>query len=214
MKKFIAEIFFSFRKKGGAVALTSMSMQVGSIVLTFVTNLFLARIMLPSDYGAFAYASSLIFVMAGLGTFGAPNLIVKETAAKDVSYIKRLLHWTTKRSAVFVLLLLVVFVFISLQFELFFGTKQMEPFRIPMQISLLAAPLLSFLYIYQAFLQGRGKIFSALFSEKILKSVFFLLLGAIFFFIAGKEPLRFNSVAIIHFFHALFTCRYALPGIF
>src|SRR5258705_13266326 len=127
MKKFISEIFFSFRKKGGTVAITSLSMQVGSIALTFITNLFLARLMLPHDYGAFAYTSSLVFVLAGLGIFGTPNLIVKETgASSDLSYIKKLLRWSVNRSAVFVFLVLAVFIFISLQFHLFFGAEQMK----------------------------------------------------------------------------------------
>src|SRR5262245_40233396 len=115
MKKIISEIFFSFRKKSGAAAFTSLSMQVGSVALTFTLNLFLARTMLPPDYGAFAYASSLIFVLAGLGTFGTLNLVVKETAAvQDMSYIKRLLRWVLRRSSLFVSLILAVFIFISL----------------------------------------------------------------------------------------------------
>src|SRR5258706_5517873 len=147
MKKFISEFFLSFRKSHGT-AVTSLSLQVGSVGLTFITNLFLARIMLPSNYGAFAYASSLIFVLAGLGTFGTPTLIVKETGAvKDISYIKKLLRWSASRSGIFVLLILAVFIFISLQFHLFFGAEQMREFRTPMLVSLLSIPLLSFLYI-------------------------------------------------------------------
>src|SRR5829696_3315911 len=139
MRKFISEIFFSFRSRGGTTAVTSLSMQVASVALTFITNLFLARIMLPSEYGAFAYASSLIFVLAGLGIFGTPNLIVKETgAANDVPYIKKLLHWSAGRSGIFVFVVLAVFIFISLQFDLFFGAEQMNEFRAPMLISLAA----------------------------------------------------------------------------
>src|SRR5258706_2286968 len=207
MKKFISEIFLSFRKSHGT-AVTSLSLQVGSVGLTFITNLFLARIMLPSNYGAFAYASSLIFVLAGLGTFGTPTLIVKETGAvKDISYIKTLLRWSASRSGIFVLLILAVFIFISLQFHLLFGAEQMREFRTPMLVSLLSIPLLSFLYICQAFLQGKGKIFSALFSEKILKSVFVLFVSGIFFFAAGKQPLGCSTVAVVNvasFFVAFF----------
>src|SRR5436190_16184735 len=105
MKKFFSEIFFSFRKKESAAAFTSLSLQVGSLGLTFAVNLFLARMMLPPDYGAFAYASTLIFVLAGLGTFGTLNLIVKETgAARDVTYNKKLLLWSANRSGIFLLL--------------------------------------------------------------------------------------------------------------
>lgn len=190
------------------MAFTSLAMQVGSVGLTFVLNLFLARVMLPSDYGAFAYASSLIFVLAGLGAFGTPNLIVKETGASgDISYIKRLLRWSAKRSGVFVFLILIAFVFISLQFGLFFGEEQLSAFRTPMLVSLLCIPLLTALYICQAFLQGRGEIFNALFSEKILKSVFFLFVSIVFFFVAGKKPLDFSVIAVVNlasFFIAVF----------
>src|SRR5258706_16278474 len=83
----------------------------------------------------------------------------------------------------------------------------MREFRTPMLVSLLSIPLLSFLYICQAFLQGKGKIFSALFSEKILKSVFFLFVSGIFFFAAGNHPLGFSTVAVVNvasFFVAFF----------
>jgi O-antigen/teichoic acid export membrane protein len=199
MKKFFSEIFFSFRKKESAAAFTSLSLQVGSLGLTFAVNLFLARMMLPPDYGAFAYASTLIFVLAGLGTFGTLNLIVKETgAARDVPYNKKLILWSANRSGIFLLLVLAVFIFVSLKFHLFFGARQLDAFRTPMLISLLSIPLLAFLYICQAFLQGRGKIFSALFSEKILKSVFFLLVCAGFYFASGKQPLNFSIVAVVN----------------
>ena len=148
-------------------AFTSLSLQLGSVALTFILNLVLARIMLPPDYGAFAYASTLIFVLGNLATFGTTNLIIKETGAvKDLSYVKKLLQWSASRSCIFSLLILGIFIFVSLQFEWFFGQKKMEVFRRPMLISLACAPLLAFLYMLQAFLQGRGKIFSALFSER------------------------------------------------
>jgi O-antigen/teichoic acid export membrane protein len=200
MKKFFSEIFSSLRKKDGTVALTSLSLQAGSIILTLILNLFLARIMLPADYGAFAYASTLIFVLGNLGTFGTTNLIVKETGAvQDLSYIKKLLRWSAGRSSIFIILILAIFIFISLKFNWFFGKEQMNAYRIPMLISLACVPLLSFLYMLQAFLQGRGKIFSALFSEKILKSVLFLAAASILFFASGKEPLQFVPAAVINF---------------
>ena len=200
MKEFISEIFFAFRKKGGTTAFTSLSMQLASVAFTLLINLFLARIMLPPQFGAFAYASTLIFVLGNLGTFGTPNLVLKETgAAKDsASYIKKVLDWSMKRSGIFVLLILSGFIFISLQFNLFFAEEKMREFRTPMLVSLACVPLLSFLYILQSFLQGRGKIFSALFSEKILKSVLFITVSFIIYIVMSRQPLSFTPVAVIN----------------
>ena len=200
MKKFFSEIFFSFRKKGGTVAVTSLTMQAGSVALTLAVNLFLARNMPDSDYGAFAYASTLIFVLGNLATFGTPNLVLKETgaASEQVSYVKRLLGWAVKRSVIFLLLLLAAFIFISIQFDLFFAKHEMDEFRIPMLVSLACIPLLAFLYILQAFLQGKREIFNALFGEKILKSVFFIAAAYFFFVAAGKKPLNFDVVAVVN----------------
>ena len=200
MKRFISEIFSSLRRREGATSVLSLSIQAGSMVLTFALNLVLARLMLLSDYGAFAYASTLIFVLGNIGAFGTPNLVLRETgaAANEIPYTRRLLRWSLKRSGVFVLIILAGFILISLQFNLFFAKEHMEEFRTPMFISMACVPLLTFLYILQAFLQGRREIFHALFSEKILKSVLFIAAAFILFLAAGKELLGFGPVALIN----------------
>ncbi|MBK5284053.1 MAG: oligosaccharide flippase family protein, partial [Bacteroidia bacterium] len=202
MKKIFFEIISSLRSKEIKIHATSLWMQMGAVLLNLFTNLLLARIMLPEDYGAFAYSSTLIFVLAGLGSFGTLNVLVREVSAaaaqNNTSLSNNLLFWASKRSIVFLFLTLSVFIFISLQFNLFFGTESMTPYRYPILVSLLSVPLLTNIYISQSYLQGLSKIFSAQFAEKLLKPFLFLAFAASIYILQKKIPLSFSTVALIN----------------
>jgi len=202
MKKIFFEIVSSLRSKEIKIHATSLWMQMGAVLLNLFTNLLLAKIMLPGDYGAFAYSSTLIFVLAGLGSFGTLNVLVREVSAartqNNLSLSNNLLFWSTKRSIFFLFLTLSVFIFTSLQFNLFFGTASMAPYRYPILISLLSVPLLTHIYISQSYLQGLSKIFSAQFAEKLLKPFVFLVLAALIYFLQKNIPLSFSTVALIN----------------
>ncbi|HLG35966.1 MAG TPA: polysaccharide biosynthesis C-terminal domain-containing protein [Bacteroidia bacterium] len=202
MKKIIFEIISSLRTHDLKADAISFSMQVGAMLLNLLINLLLANIMLPADYGAFAYSTTLIFVLAGIGTFGTQNLLVREVgaglAANNLSNSKILLGWSLRRSIPFVLILISLFIFIAFQFNLFFRSQNLASYTFPMLVSLAAVPLLVIIYINQSYLQGLRKIFSALFAEKIVKPFLFLVAVTILFFSSQETLFAFNKAALIN----------------
>jgi O-antigen/teichoic acid export membrane protein len=202
MKKLVAEIISSLRTHDLKSDAVTFSMQAGAMLLNLLTNLLLANIMLPDEYGAFAYSTTLIFVLAGIGTFGTQNLLVREVSAgaaeNNFSIGKSLWKWSLRRSTLFSAALSVVFVIAAYQFGLFFMNENMSKFSKPVLISLLAVPLLVALYINQSYLQGLRKIFSALLAEKIVKPFLLIAAVAFFFLVSGNKSLSFGTVAYIN----------------
>ena len=217
MKKILAEIISSFRTHDLKTDAISFSMQVGAMLLNLLTNLLLARIMLPQDFGAFAYSSTLIFVLAGIGTFGTQNLLVREAGAasntEKLSLTKSLFTWAIRRSILYTLILVAAFIFISFQFNLFFREENLVSFTTPILLSLISVPLLVITLVNQSYLQGHRKILSALFAEKIAKPFLVLTGAGVLFLILQKQPLNFTSTALINvssFLIALIVISYSV----
>ena len=200
MKKIFSELIASFRTTDVKSDAISFSMQMGAVLLNLLVNLFLTNVMPQDEYGAFAYASTLIFVLAGLGTFGTLNLITREVgaSAENFSTSKTLFGWAAKRSIIFTAILLSAFILISLKFEIFFGDPKMEAYRTPFLVSLAAVPFLVLVYICQAYFQGLRKIFNALFAEKIVRPVLLLLISLLYFFLTAKTNLNFIALSILN----------------
>ena len=187
MKKILTEIIFSLRTHDLKSDMISFSMQVGAMLLNLLTNLLLAHVMLPADFGAFAYSATLIFVLAGIGTFGTQNLLVREVGAEQTgdnsSRSKLLLIWSIRRSIVFTSILTALFILIAFKLNAFFRSENLISYTTPMLVSLAAVPLLVLIYISQSYLQGFRKIFSALFAEKLVKPFLFVATAGIIFLV-------------------------------
>jgi O-antigen/teichoic acid export membrane protein len=202
MNKLLVEIISSLRThdlKGDAV---TFSMQAGAMLLNLLTNLLLTNIMLPDEYGAFAYSTTLIFVLAGIGTFGTQNLLVREASAGLASgnsaVGKNLWSWSIRRSGIFSIALTVVFIVAAFQFSFFFREANLTGFSTPMLISLLAVPLLVAIYINQSYLQGLRRIFAALFAEKIVKPLLLITMVTVCLLVSENKSISFMTVAYIN----------------
>ena len=81
LKFWLNKLLIQFPKTG----LASMALMVGSTLLTALVAVFLARLLGPAGYGVYAFAFSLITVLAIPSQLGLPQLVVRETARSQVN---------------------------------------------------------------------------------------------------------------------------------
>jgi len=171
----------------------SFGIQIISIVIIFINNIFFTRLFGATVYGNYTYIFSWIILISALSTLGLDELLVREVSAyknnEKQGSISLIVSWATKlvifSSAISGTLFLFVIYFFNIQQEL----QSFDAFV----ISLLAIPIIAILYTYQSTMQGLKKIILGQLPEKIIRPLFFLIFLLGYYLLFNK---KFNDVLI------------------
>jgi O-antigen/teichoic acid export membrane protein len=96
----------------GRETLGSMSLKLANVGLSFITTVFLARLLSPSDYGMYTLVYAMVSLLFVPSEFGLPTLVVRETARgmlnQDYASVKGVWRWTRRTTTLISLTLVVV----------------------------------------------------------------------------------------------------------
>ena len=145
---------------------------------TFLTQLFLARVLPVAEYGQFAYMLSWVMILSVVATIGTDTALVRfipKARAKD--------DWRTFGNLVRLSLLSTAVVSVALlvciQLILFWQNEGSSTSAVyPLQLALLGFPIWALLRVRLAILRALRKVTLALISDRIAREVT-LLLGSI-----------------------------------
>ncbi len=97
MQSRLAQLFAS---PIGQQTVGSMGLKFAYVGFTFITTVFLARLMGPAQYGIYSYVYALITLLSVPSEFGLPNLVVRETARgmanRDYAKVQGIWNWATR----------------------------------------------------------------------------------------------------------------------
>lgn len=163
--------------------LGSYALQIGSVLLSFLTSILLARLLGPSSFGDYAYALNWALVLSTLTTLGLDKLSVRSVASysskEQWSFVKGLVHWSTIRA--------VLFSFFIMATALLLGRYRLDPsLTITLAIALLLIPLFTLTRIYQGVLRGLNYIVSGQLAETLVRPLFYIILLLISLLTAGQ----------------------------
>ena len=93
-------------------ALGSFGLRVTYTSLTFLTSIFLARLLGATDFGIYTYTIAWAYLLGVFATFGLDNLLVREVAIYQTrsawGLLRGILHWANQVSLGFSLVLAIV----------------------------------------------------------------------------------------------------------
>lgn len=177
----IKKLYSQFPKTG----MSSMLLMIVSTLLTALTAVFLARLLGPKGYGVYAFAFSLITVLAIPSQLGLPQLVVRETAKaqvnKDWGALRGLWRWSS--------LSVWLFSFIvaggALAAMLLFGGEIDAAQRQTFLWGLVLIPVIALGNIRGAALRGLHRVIKGQLPEFVLRPGLFLLLILVGLYVVG-----------------------------
>ena len=151
-------------------ALGSLLIQGGFAGLSFANALVLARLLGPSEYGAYANAVAWVSVLAVIGAFGFDILLVRNVASyralHEFAELKGLLHFADRFVLIFSLFLAGAFLAVAG----FYVFAQAEAaIRVALWWSMPLIPLFALIYVYGSALRGLEHVIYARLPFMILR---------------------------------------------
>lgn len=178
-------------------------------LLGFATVIFLARLMGPAEYGAYAYVFVFISAISIIFSVGIPRLTVRETAyAKadaDWRQMSQLWGWGNRAS---ILISLCVLAVVLLGTLLYCAVTE-NSLSITLMVSLLWIPAFATLSLRSAALQGLGHVIVGNLSEHVIRQFLFLGLILLCFF---ATEIRFSAPIVMAFNVAAVTLAYLVSS--
>ncbi|ASK33667.1 flippase [Alloalcanivorax mobilis] len=172
LKFWLNKLLAQFPKTG----LASMALMVGSTLLTALVAVFLARLLGPAGYGVYAFAFSLITVLAIPSQLGLPQLVVRETARAQVNgdwgLMRGLWRWSSLSVWLFSFAVAGAAWAVMVSFDWGFSVAQKETFL----WGLVLIPVIALGNIRGAALRGLHRVIKGQLPEFILRPGLFLLL--------------------------------------
>ena len=164
----------------GRHVLGSYALQIGSVLLSMVSSILLARLLGADGFGEYAYALNWALLLTTFTTLGMDKLAVRSIASyaakEQWSFIKGFMRWTS----IMVLLFSLLIMAIAFAVRGYFVAEFTPSIFFTLTISLFLLPLLALTRVYQGILRGFHLILKGQVAETILRPlllIFFLLLG-------------------------------------
>ncbi len=147
-------------------------LKVAEMGLAFGSNVIIANLLTPSEYGVFSYFFSIALLLGTIASIGFEPYLTREIgslASGDNQFIiRRLLRFS--RHSVFLASILISGVALLIGVLFFFTGEHKMAFS----ISMLSIPLFALSLLNQGALKGHKKILSGLASNSLIRPVTFL----------------------------------------
>jgi O-antigen/teichoic acid export membrane protein len=189
----------NFKTLKGQLAKKTFGMfglKVASLGLSFITSIFLSRILGASGYGVYAYSVVWLNILMIPATLGLPELIVREVAVcktqGSLEVFQGLLLWSNRM----VLGVSVVIVFLAAFIAVTIVPHNDSTALIVFLVAILSLPLAALTSIRQSTLQGLHKVVVSQLPEFLIQPFLFLLLLSSTYFFA---QVKINPIWVIGF---------------
>ncbi len=178
----------------------SMAVKIASLLLNLVVAILLARLLGPAGYGTYAFALSIITLLAIPAMFGVPNLLVREVAKYQLHEQWSLLRGALRRSHQAVATMALIIATLALLVMLGQGDPLADPGRMTFAIGLLLMPLLALNHLRGAALRGLRRVVQGQLAPMVIMPAMLALFAAAF---ALAWPLSPSLAMLAHVAAAL-----------
>lgn len=189
------KLYSQFPKAG----ISSLLLMVSSTALTSLVAILLARLLGAEGYGVYAFASSLITVLAIPSQLGLPQLVVRETAKAQVTgdwgLMRGLWRWSSLSVWLFSLMVAALAWAAMIGFEWGFSAAQRQTFL----WGLVLIPVIALGNIRGAALRGLHQVIKGQLPEFVLRPGLFLVLILVGLYGVGSRLSPATAMAL----HAL-----------
>ncbi|MCS3904510.1 O-antigen/teichoic acid export membrane protein [Methylohalomonas lacus] len=193
----------------------SMAVKIAGLLLNLAVAVVLARLLGPAGYGTYAFALSIIMLLAIPAMFGVPNLLVREVAKYQLHEQWPLLRGALRRSHQAVSLMALIIGALALLIILGRGESLAEPGRLTFAIGLLLLPLLALNSLRGAALRGLRRVVQGQLAEMVLTPGLLVLFALAFAVGLSLTPplamLAHAAAALTAFIAGSWLLRRALP---
>lgn len=172
--------------------LATLALMLCGTVLTLLVAITLARLLGPSGYGVYAFASSLILMLAIPAQLGLPQLVVRETAGAAARHQWGRVRGVWRWSGVAVWSFSVLFCALTVLVLWWLDGDLADSRRQTVLAGLLLVPLIALGNLRGAALRGLHRVVLGQLPEFILRPLFFLLLIVAILMLSpsGLQPSR------------------------
>jgi len=166
----------------------SVAIKVVNVLLGLVVSIILARVLAPEGYGIYAFAISIMSLLAMPVQVGLPTLIVREVAnyqqERHWSYLRGILRWANRVTIVLSLIVGAAAVGVLLGS----GSRIDRIQLLTIGWALLLLPLLALNNIRGAALRGLRRVVLGQLPEMLVRPCVLIILLAIFVFFKELSP--------------------------
>ena len=170
----------------GRNVIGSYALQIGSLFLSLISSILLARLLGPSSFGDYAFALNWALVLSTLATLGMDKLAVRSVASyltkEQWSLIKGLVRWTSITVLFFSLFVMAV----EFLIRGIFVAEPTPSLTLTITIAMLLLPLLALTRVHQGVLRGLHYIVRGQLAETILRPLLLILLLLLSLFKVGR----------------------------
>lgn len=160
-----------FLRRGASA---SVLLKVSATGLSFLTGVFLARVLGPENFGIYAYAMALATLLAVPAALGLPQLLIREVAASkqraDWGLMRGLLQWSDGVTVAATVLLMAL----GAPAAWFLSRTMPEPGLAALGLALLLVPFMALASLRVAALQGLRHVVLAQLPDGLLRPALFL----------------------------------------
>ena len=165
----------------------SFGLKLSLVALSFLTSIYLARMLSAEGYGTYSYAVTWISVLQIPAVLGFRELLLKEVsvyASKgENNYLHGLLR-LSKGIGILVTSLLVIVSLLYIRIKLVDTNPQLA---LTFGIALVSLPMLVLTALRQGTMQGLGRVVISQVPEMLIQPVALILFLLIFYFLVGTE---------------------------
>jgi len=176
----------------------SMGVKVVYTILAFGLTVLLARVLGPEGYGVYAFAFSLLTLLAMPAQAGLPQLVVRETSMarthKDWALMRGLWRWSNRFIVVFSLAL-VVLVGVALWFGDNWSSAER---RWTLLAGLLLVPLIALGSTRSSALRGLGRVVLGQLPDNIVRPTLLIILVVTAMWLLPNQAATPHGVMLLH----------------
>lgn len=165
----------------------SLGLKLSLVGLSFLTSVYLARMLSAEGYGTYSYAVTWVSVLQIPAVLGFRELLLKEvsvyTSKGENNYLNGLLH-LSKNASILVTSLLVILSLLFIKLKLLDTNPQLA---LTFGIALVSLPMLVLTALRQGAMQGFGRVIISQVPEMLIQPVALILFLLIFYVLVGTE---------------------------
>jgi len=162
---------------------SSFILNIGAVIITYLTNLVLTNITDKAEYGAYVGINNMANMLALFAPMGLNILILRQLpeykAKENYGLIKGFNRFSILSIFIFSTVITLIAIIVFTNFDLIHGVKNKNY----IVIGLCCVPLLSLLGYFQGVLNGLKHIGKALISEKIIRPLLIAAGSTLLFFL-------------------------------
>jgi O-antigen/teichoic acid export membrane protein len=174
-------------------AAATVAIRIAAIGTEFIAMLLLARLLGPADFGQYAFAMSVVAVAVVPAMLGFDRLLVREMATMQAASAWGTMRGLLTRAARNTALASLSIVSLLLLVAATSGTLQ-PGLRLALAFAAALVPVIAFVRVQQAALQGLGHVAAGLTAESLLQP---LVLVALLLVLVTAGPLRADSATAL-----------------